>query len=515
MRRALLTAGLLITLALVFAYRTVVLPPDDVTLANGARLDWVPCWFEQPVTRVIHCAHFYPAPDQANPPVRLPVVVFRHLGFDHEPSPILYLAGGPGGSAWLAPDEIESWFAWLDEVRWPHDLVLFDQRGTGLSEPSLSCTETRAVYERLLREPVPSRAAMAQGYAAVQKCHRRLRDQAVELTRYTTPASAADIEQLMAAMGGEQWNLYGVSYGTRLAMEVQRRSPERLRSVLLDSVYPPDVDSTMSWPWVLQRSLERVFEECARDAACRRSYPQLEQRFRTLLVQLREQPVIVATPHPVTGDMIDVQVNDERLIYTLFDALYQWDLIAQIPAVIDALADNRVAPLEPLLALHVGSLLGEGFSDAVYFSVECHDAHPFDREQFLHEVMANPLVAPYTEAIADYDICEFWHSGRASPRFLQPVESELPTLILAGEMDPVTPVEWAEQAIEGYPNGYLLRFPGIGHSVIDSDYCGMEAARHFFADPASAPAPACLAYLAPVEFVPAEPPAKTKNHSKY
>ena len=501
--RRLLVIILLLVVALLYAgYRALVLPPSDMELGNGARLEWVPCWFDVPPTRVTHCAHFFPALDDGEAPLRLPVVVFRHLGLDHRTSPILYLAGGPGGSAWLARDEVEAWYAWLDEVDWPHDFVVFDQRGTGLSEPSFDCPESRRLEERFLHAPLPVAEAMAEGYAALQRCHTRLRQAGIELERYHTPASARDIRDLMASLGDSDWNLYGVSYGTRLAMEVQRHYPDRVRSVILDSVYPPDVDGTMSWPWLLQHSLERLFEACEDDRGCATAHPQLRSRFVDVLERLQREPVLVSLPHPLTGTTLDVRVNDERLVGVVFDALYQWDLIGELPAAIDDLWSGDTGRLRPLLARHVGSLFDPGFSDAVYLSVECHDAHPFDRKTYLEAVEAHPLSAPYTRPLADYDVCEFWQAGRPSAEFLAPVESPLPTLLLAGELDPVTPLEWAESARKGYPNGHLLIFPGIGHSVIDSDQCGVDVARRFLADPYQHPAAPCIKRLPPVQFAP-------------
>ena len=469
---------------------------------DGARLDWVPCWFDAPLARITHCAHFYPAGDGHEPEPRLPVVVFRHIGLDHRSSPVLYLAGGPGGSAWLAPGEVGSWYHWLDTVDWPHDFVIFDQRGTGLSKPQLACPEARAVSTELLRDPVPAAQGMARGYAALKRCHQRLRDSGGKLDGYNTITSAQDIRDLMAALDGERWNLYGVSYGTRLAMEVQRRYPEGIRSVILDSVYPPDIDATMTWPWLLQRSVERLFETCREDAACREAHPRLRAHFAELLERLAEEPLRLSLPHPVSGKHMDIAVNDERFLYVIFDALYQWDLIGELPTIIDAAWAGNVRRLQPLVAMHVGGLFDPSFSEAVYVSVECHDAHPFDRQRYLDAVRAHPLVASYTRAVADYDVCDFWSSGRAPADFFEPVSSTLPTLILAGEMDPITPVEWAIEAAPGFPNGHLVRFPGIGHSVIDSDNCGVAVARRFLDRPHGNPALPCVDQLPPVQFTP-------------
>ncbi|HDP88336.1 MAG TPA: hypothetical protein ENN42_00005, partial [Thioalkalivibrio sp.] len=155
----LLLAGLLY-IGYQWGHRGLVAPGGSVQLDNGARLQWTDCWFDVPLGRVTHCAWFEPSPDHANTAMRLPVVVFRYRGLDRKPSPVLYLAGGPGGGAWLGPEDIAGWYQWLDGIDWPHDFVVFDQRGTGLGAPKPDCPELKALYARLLGEPLPPAEAM-------------------------------------------------------------------------------------------------------------------------------------------------------------------------------------------------------------------------------------------------------------------------------------------------------------------------------------------------------------------
>lgn len=515
MRRLLPLLALSLLAALLYAgYRGLTASPEapsgEVQLANGARLSWTTCWFEVPEDRPTHCAWFHPASSAGEQAHRLPVVVFRHSGLDHRPSPVLYLAGGPGGGAWIGPEQIEGWYYWLEEVDWPHDFVVFDQRGTGMAQPRPDCQELDVLYADMLDDPLPPAEAAAAGLAAATRCHRRLSAAGHDLAAYSTPANARDARDLMAALdqaegqpaGAARWNLYGVSYGTRLAMEIQRRHPERVRSAILDSVYPPEMDATLTWPGLLQGAMERLFTACESDPGCRERHPRLREHFPALLARLARQPVDLSLPHPYEEEPVQLRVNDERLLYVLFDSLYQWDAIGGLPAALDALWRGDSQRLEPLAARHVGSVLDPSFSDAVYLSVECHDARPFDRQAYLDAVHAHPLSAPYTAAAADADVCASWPAARAPEDFYEPVRSSLPTLLLAGEMDPVTPADWAETAARGYPNGTLLRFPGIGHSVLDSDACAVTLARRFLANPRRAPRADCMHNLSPVEFAP-------------
>lgn len=475
---------------------------EHIRLANGAYLQWTPCWFQAPPARPTQCAYFYPATDGS--PIRLPVVVIRHRGAGHQTSPILYLAGGPGGSAWITDRQIDFWYAWLDDMQWPHDMVLFDPRGTGLSSPALKCPQSAEVTEQMLTTVADPQENLMREQAAARRCYQHLQAQDHDLKQYNTRAMAQDAHDLMRLLDPQPWNLFSVSYGTRVAMQIQRSYPQHIRSVILDSVYPTQINATLAWPALLDKSLERVFNDCAQNSACNTRYADLSGVFTQLLEQLRKQPLDLTLRHPLRDEALVVKLTDERLLYTLFDALYSWDSLARIPEVIYALRAGDTAPLMPLLQDHVQTLLDDSFSDAVFLSVECHETPPYTDTDYARELQRHARIARYLLPKEIPDICTQWPSGHASADFFEPINSPLPTLILAGELDPITPVEWAVETKQHYPNGYLQIFPGIGHSVISNDACAAQLTRAFLDQPQHTPRPDCLRNLSPASYLPAQ-----------
>src|SRR5439155_13420646 len=183
------------------------------------------------------------------------------------PDPIVYLDGGPGGQTLRQAKRIFDNFASFAPDR---DFVLFDQRGIGYSEPALDCPEhTQFLYDTLDQDDNSIRVVRDYN-ASIRACHDRLVDQGIDLWAYTTAASAADVNDLRIALGYRTWNLLGASYGTRLGLAVMRSFPQGVRSVVLDSTIPPQLEPGGGASFM--RSLDVLFNRCTNDTSCNRSY---------------------------------------------------------------------------------------------------------------------------------------------------------------------------------------------------------------------------------------------------
>ncbi len=248
-------------------------------LENGARLEWVDCWFDKPLWRPLHCGRLHTAPLATASPQQfvLPVVYIPQYFWARSGPPVQYIAGGPGGAAWLAADEVGFWLDWVDATAWSGDLVLYDQRGVGLSEPALDCPELRTLRRELLPLPLPTEEAYRRVREATRACHDRLKSEGFDLHRFTTRHNAADAIDLMRAMGVGRWSVYGVSYGTRVALEMMRTAPQQLHAAILDSPYPPQVNAELADAWLLQRSFDlfsricELADRCSDGPGCARS----------------------------------------------------------------------------------------------------------------------------------------------------------------------------------------------------------------------------------------------------
>ena len=199
---------------------------------------------------------------------------------------------------------------------------------------------------------------------------------------------------------------------------------------------------------------------------------------------------------PENGRDIAVVYDHEDLAWLLFEAFYQWDLIPDLPGSIDALADGHLdSTMRRIIQESVDALLDDAISDPVASSVDCHDAGAVDLRDVARQLELYPEVTGIKRYDWQYHTCRYWSSGEAPDDFRTPVRSVVPTLLLAGEFDPVTPPEWAELAASSLENAEVLIFPAIGHGVLDSHLCAAAVVRAFWADPERPQAPACLGRL--------------------
>jgi pimeloyl-ACP methyl ester carboxylesterase len=473
-------------------------PPAPVALDNGAQLTWGECWFDKPLWRPVFCGRFDTAPAPAAGPASfsLPVVYIPRLFGAWGLPPTLYIAGGPGGSSWLGDADIGHWFDWVRHNDWRSDLVLYDQRGVGLSEPALDCPEIRAVTRELLPLPLPTAEAYRRMRDATRTCHDRLRGQGIDLERLTTRANAADATDLMRAMGLQQWNVYAVSYGTRVAFEMLRMVPGAVRAAVLDSPYPPEINAELSDAWLLQRALDLFTRICELADDCAESPEALREVLNRALERVDREGIRLSVRDPDTGEDLAVFYDRDDFAWLLFEALYQWNLIPGLPASVRAVAEGRLdSDMRELIQDSVAAMLDPSISDAVAASVDCHDGGPVDARDFLRELARYPDVAPIKQLDWQYHACRFWASGDAGDAFRSPVRSDVPTLLLAGEFDPVTPPEWAETAARDLARGQLLVFPAVGHGVLDSHVCAAELIGNFLARPGDPQPPDCLSAL--------------------
>ncbi|MFN2241772.1 MAG: alpha/beta hydrolase [Anaerolineae bacterium] len=472
------------------------------------------CPFELPPGQVdgrtVECGYLEVSEDRADPSsatLRLAVAIFRHPDGDPEPDPVIYLEGGPGGSA------LEFASLSFDDLSAPvfaanRDLILFDQRGVGLSEPALDCPELVELGIELLDNEIDGRVLtypeMDDLYLETAlSCGTDLQ-QIANLADYNSVENAADVEDLRRALGYDQVNLWGISYGTRLALEVMRDYPDGARSVVLDSVFPPDVDSEAEGPANISRALEVLFAGCQADAACSAAYPDLRDVLFDTVDRLNETPADFTVVNPLTGEEYDAVMNGDDMLGLIAQSLYQTSVIPLLPKIIyDASAGGY-----DLIGRIAGVLLAtqEGMSDGMHFSVQCNEEIPFSSEAAFEAALADypELDGLFPEIGGEpmsYALCAGWHSGQAGPSADEPVTSDIPTLVMSGEYDPVTPPDWGRQAASTLSSSFFFEYPGLGHGTSPGTGCPSEMMTGFLDDPGAVPDDACIAEMGPPAFV--------------
>jgi len=444
--------------------------------------------------------------ERDNRTIRLAVAIFHPQGGTSEPDPVIYLSGGPGASA------LELIYLTFERGYAPmlasnRDIIIFDQRGVGFSDPVLDCTNAQDLGLELLDNELDERQLTDEEIGvlfddAYRTCARDLAEIA-DLSMYNSLASAADVNDLRIALGYEKINLWGASYGTRLALSVMRDYPESIRSAVLDSVYPPDVDMYLETPANLERSMTLLFDTCAADLACNAAYPDLRQVFFDMIGVLNEMPASLVVVNSLNGKSYKMLFTGDALFGLVFQLLYQTDILPYLPGLIYDASHGEF----DVIGRIYGSLLGLGSisSQGMTFSVQCNEEIPFSSlDQFEDMLISYPDFAPYLRKSIvgeiGYHICTFWDSGQADDRENEPVISEIPSLVLHGEFDPITPPAWGKHAAETLSHSYYYLFPAVGHGAGVTE-CGWSMMINFILNPSQPPDDVCLSEMDDLTFI--------------
>lgn len=413
-----------------------------------------------------YCGTFQVFEDRATRTGRtidLKIVLLPALGNEPHPDPLFFLAGGPGQGAAQMARGLREMFR---RVQADRDIVLVDQRGTGDSN-GLDC-ETNNESLAALNESIES------GMARLRECMESLQAKA-DLRLYTTSIAMDDLNEVREYLGYGDINLYGGSYGTRAALVYLRQHEPTVRSMIIDGVAPPDMRLPLFFARDAQRALDRVLADCAADAVCNEKHPDLAGRLRTLVKDLETSPANVRLTHPRTGISEDLTVDGEFVVNVLFGALYAPLTSTLLPDLI-ARAERR--DFQSLLALATANEGAAGnMAMGMQLSVICAEDFPRITPEQISSAGAGTVFESHLMT-ARMRACEFWPKGEVAPGFYEPVTSDVPTLILSGDLDPVTPPTWGESVLPHLTNARHIVVPATGHGAITTG-CGMRIATQF------------------------------------
>lgn len=424
--------------------------------------------------------------------VRLPVFILKSRNPAPAPDPVVYTAGGPGGSS-LETARYGQYYSYLDD----RDLIVFEQRGTRYAQPCLDCPElNRAMAEGVGRDVTEAQklASLAQ---ATRQCRERWVARGVRLEAYNTREIAADLEDLRRALGIRQWNLLTVSYSTKIAQTLLRDFPDGIRSVVMDSPLPLavsyDEESTANWV----ASLDLLLARCGANSACRKAFPDLKRRFYQALQEADRQPIKL-TVQPRDGGPVAVQLRGRDIASLISTSATEG--LAGLPRLLDQVSRGEYEALKPALLDQLG---GTSRALGMRLCVWCREALPFARRRVMtRETDRYPGLQGRSPAVFPAAVCEAWGVGRAGKADNRPVVSKVPVLLISGEYDADTPPAWATRMAAGFANGYHLVFEGMGHTPTQQwpDPCAMQVARAFFNNPRQSPVADCYRALPELRF---------------
>ena len=403
-----------------------------------------------------------------------------------KPDPVVFLSGGPGGAgSW----EIVS--GMNRGINSDRDVIYVDQRSTHLADPLLSCPEYDDAVLAETAMAFSSDAARDVQLAGLQKCRDRLAATGFDLGAYNTAENAADIADLRVAMGIPSWNLYGVSYGSKLALVVLRDHPEGIRSVVLDSVSPPNINITEIWWSAPASSFKGIFAACKAQPACAAAYPNLEADFYATVQRLDQNPVVVEATD-AAGVKKTVNIDAFPFLYALIMVSEKTDA-RDVPKLINAMAHGDPSGIVALtLAYEIPPPLVGLSGYALAFDVFCSESANLTTEQatlaraksYLPQVPDRVLnIQPKQGRL--FQECPIWNVPNADPSMMTPAKSDLPVLVMEGNFDAATAPEWVDRVTPTLPNAQVVRFPFTGHSVLDKSTCALTVFKSYLDNPAT------------------------------
>ncbi len=385
--------------------------------------------------------------DPTSPLLALSIAVVPALSLEPEPDPFVPIAGGPGQSTIEFYSALSHAF---EDIRRNRDIVLLDQRGTGASA-KMECD--------IGDEVVEGQISTEETIALTRDCLDAL---PYNPEFFTTSVAVADLEALRIAMAYSQLNVYGISYGTRVAQHFARQHPDSVRSIILDGVVPPQIALGAGIAIEAQKALHNIFDRCVESAACNERFPDISGEFASLEARLTDASVTVELANPVTGAPDTVQFGEAELAAAIRLLSYNPRTVALMPLLIHEAAAENYAPLAAQFLLIMENL-SDSIAIGMHNAVVCTEDTPFydgtsvNRGE-LELTYIGPMMVEALEAI-----CSVWPSGVIDPEFKTAVKTDKPVLLLSGDADPITPPYFADLAAVDFENKKHLTGLQQGH----------------------------------------------------
>ena len=415
-----------------------------VSAQSAPRLDLEDCELPR-YQRSTRCGTLTVLENPADPEGRkisLDLVVLPAKDGSYRPDAVFYLVGGPGSAA---TDSVRFLSDSLNYMQKTHDVVLVDQRGTGESN-SLAC-------ELTLQEGLDATFGGKISESTLRSCLKTLD---ADPAFYTTPAAADDLEAVRVALGYQQMNLVGMSYGTRLALVYARRYPERARTLALRGVNSPASNILLDVPRASEQAMAKLLQRCEDDSKCAGAFPRLRAQLTSLLEGLGKKTVEIE----LKGSDDPLLVSRDLVAGALRTALYGDRTASWIPYLVDRVERQEWSSLASFLGAGSGSS-ATGLNLGLYLSIVCAEDVAFlDAETAgaVGKVLLQPSMIDNFIAA-----CGVWPAAILSADYKAPVSSQVPTLLMSGADDPATSAETAEEIARFLPNHEHLVTPGLGH----------------------------------------------------
>ena len=445
----------------------------------------------------VRCGYLTVPEDRSKPDgrtIRIFVTRVPAVSPTPKPDPLVMMSGGPGGAG-----SFEFLSGIAQGLNAEREVIYVDQRGTHHADPLLSCPELDVLLNEAISVPFSADVVTVGQAAVIENCRHRALAAGVDIAAYDTAENAADIADLRVALGIDEWNVYGVSYGSKLALVVLRDHPEGIRSVVLDSVSPPNINIVENWWSAPASSFRAIFAACAAQPSCAAAYPDLEDDFYATVQRLDQTPLVVEA-EDASGAPLTVNIDGYQFVYNIVMASERGDA-SGVPKMINDMArgdaDSTVAAALSFLTppAFVG-LAGYGLA----FTVFCSEAANLTTQEATL-AKARASLPRFPDRVLNiqpkqgrlFTDCPAWGVGDADPSMRDPVISDVPVLILEGAFDAATAPEWVDVVTPGLERSQYVEFPFTGHAVLGKHECARSLMGAFLDRPGEGVDASCAA----------------------
>ncbi len=419
--------------------------------------------------------YLMPVPRDSNPApgkYYLAVAVAESQG-KHEP--LLYLHGGPGiATLGNLPKYLKS-ETW-QRIRDQRPLIFFDYRGTGASQPELCPGLEKELAEVSVK--MPASELHAYKLEKLRKCRAAHLAEGIDVAAFSSNQSALDAEAIRNLLNIPLWNVYGVSHGSTVALNLLRNHPQSIRAMILDSPFPPNA------PWLdfvrpFAKSFENLEHKIAADPTARARFPNIRETFASAVESLNTQPLQIAID--ASGNTRPFTGND--FAWSIWYAMLKPVALPVVPLAISEFEKRNAAiVMDWMTAFSDPEGFGK-FSDLQSKAILCYEGSPKTADDTKESLAKKyPEFAAFNIDFED-DLCAVWQPKRAPAKAFEPVVSDVPVLILSGEYDPVCPPIFGELASRTLPRSTFLSIPAESHAAIHADDCLRGIAMDFLLNP--------------------------------
>ena len=364
---------------------------------------------------------------------------------------IFWLHGGPGAAATTGAGAAGKG-GFLEKLRETHDIVFVDQRGTDGSN-GLNCSigDDPKDLKTFFGPLFPS--------DSIKKCRADL-ERTADLTQYTTPTAMDDLDEIRGVLGYEKIDLVAGSYGTIAALVYMRQHPEHLRSVFLLGVANTNIRQPLPFAAGAEHSMERLVEDCVADTVCHTAFPEFKSEFDAVLRRFDRDPVEAELIDPTSKQTVRVSIARGNFVERIRLLLYTTTFARFVPLIIHRAFQNDLIPFETMsIQYNPGGIIARG----MYMTVTCSESVPFitpaDIASTEHTFVGTYRITSHMAA------CREWVRGDVGRSFIEPVRSDVPVLMISGDVDASTPSWLGEEALKTLPNGRQVKIRYYGHQI--------------------------------------------------